>query len=113
MVIKLCNLNFFVHNLFFHDISKNLGFFIRFFEGLGAATCGSQQKNLRLGTTVSGSQPLIKFGIKIQRFFNMLLKKGIAQKNLKCTALLPHMLSTPPGYGCYNRFWGRVDVQLS
>ena len=106
MVIKLCNLNFFVHNLFFQGLSKNLGFFNRFFEGLGAATCGSQRKNLRLGTTVSGSQPLIKFGIKIQRFFNMLLKKGIAQKNLKCTALLPHMFSTPLVMGVITVFGG-------
>ena len=106
MVIKLCNLNFLCITFFFQGLSKNLGFFNRFFEGLGAATCGSQRKNLRLGTTVSGSQPLIKFGIKIQRFFNMLLKKGIAQKNLKCTALLPHMLSTPLVMGVITVFGG-------
>ena len=57
---------------------------------MGAETRGSQQKIFRLGTTFCGSQPLIKFGLKIQRFFNVLQKKGIAQKNLECTALLPN-----------------------
>ena len=48
-----------------------------------------------------------KIWFKNLDFLRGLEKKGYAQKNLNCTALLPNMFSTPPGYGCFNNFWGR------